>query len=62
MLFAAAAVDWPSCVVVFLAELNKPFCPRLNVSNALGMCLQAFLVFLGSGPGLHHRASHMDGP
>lgn len=37
-------------VVVFLVELNNPFCPRLNGCNGLGMCLQAFLVFLGSGP------------
>lgn len=55
LLFAAAAVavtlGQGVSVVVFLAELNKPFCPRQNVRNALGMCLQAFLVFLGSGPG-----------
>lgn len=37
-------------VVVFLVELNNPFCPQLNGRNGLGMCLQAFLVFLGSGP------------
>lgn len=53
LLFTAAAVTFGQgvSVVVFLGALNKPFCPRLNVRNALGMCLQAFLVFLGSGPG-----------
>lgn len=48
---------WPAGVtfglggtVVFLAGLDKQFSPQLNDRNGFGMCLQAFLVFLGAGP------------
>lgn len=50
LLLAGVTFGHAVSVVVFLVELNNPFCPQLNGCNGLGMCLQAFLVFLGSGP------------